>query len=208
MDYLIATDCETGGLDPNESDLLTIYMAVVDQDNKIVEELDLLLKPDDRLPIAHEDALKVTGIDLKAHLANPSTITYSEAKEKIMTMLKKYRKGGRYSNIRLFGFNVRFDRDFINKHLIPKSEFEKLVHYKVIDTMDGVDFLKRHKWLPPQVGNLSSCVDHFGLAKGKAHTAKDDVLMTLEIEKKIKEIMDSKKEGGQSFDLISLLEAE
>jgi oligoribonuclease (3'-5' exoribonuclease) len=209
MDYLIATDAETGGLDPDEVDLLTIYMAVVDENYKIVEELDLLLKPDgDRLSIAHADALRVTGIDLQAHLTNPNTITYTEAANKITEMLKKYRTKGKYSNLKFCGFNCDFDRSFIYKYLINKKDFEKLVHYKNVDVMEAVDFLKRMSWLPPSVGNLGSCVDHFGLSKGKAHNAREDILMTLEVDKKIKELMDSKKSGGQTLDLISLLESE
>lgn len=209
MNYLIATDAETGGLDPDEVDLLTVYMAVVDENYKIVEELDLVLKPDgDRLPIAHADALKITGIDLQAHISNSSTITYSEAALKITEMLKKYRTKGKYSNLKFSGFNCYFDRSFIHKYLINKKDFEKLVHYKNVDVMEGIDFLKRVGWLPPSVGNLGSCVDHFGLPKGKAHNAREDILMTLEVDKKVKELMDSKKSGGQTLDLVSLLESE
>lgn len=209
MKYLVACDTETGGLDENECDLLTCYMAVVDEDDNIVDELDLKLKPDNnRLPIAHADALKVTGINLEAHLKDPTTITYSAAAEKITQMLKKYREKGRYSNLLFSGFNTAFDRKFIHKHLINQKDFEKLVHYKDVDVMQAVDFLKRVGWLPPSVGNLGSCVEYFNLPKGIAHTAKDDILMTLEVNKKIKDLMDSKKNGGQTLDIISLLEAE
>jgi oligoribonuclease (3'-5' exoribonuclease) len=208
MKYLIGIDCETGGLE-TESDLLTIYLSVIDENYNIVDELDMLLKPDNgRLPIAHADALHITGINLQEHLENHNTIEYSVASKKIIDMLKKYREKGKYSNLQVFGFNVRFDLEFIYKYLLKKADFEKLVHYKVTDVMNDIDFLKRHGWLPPTIGKLESCIDHFGLQKGKAHTAKDDVLMTIEVDKKIQEIMAAKKEGGQTMDLISLLEAE
>jgi oligoribonuclease (3'-5' exoribonuclease) len=210
MKYRAACDLETGGIYPNEVDALSCYMAVVDEDDQIVEDLDLKLKPDDgRLPIAHQDALKINGIDLQAHLADPTTITYSEAAEKILTMLKKYREKGKYSNIRFAGFNCSYDKKFIHHHLIPEKELEKIIHYKCVDTMEAVDLLKRAGWLPPSVGTLESCIDHFQLPKGRTHTAKDDIIMTLAVDKKILELMASKKDGGNGgIDLISLLEAE
>ena len=96
----IPLDTETGGLDPKTSDLLTIYIAVADENFQILDELDLKLKPDgDRLPVTEPGAMKVNGIDLQKHLADPTTITYSEAKNRISAMLKKYlKKNGRYSN--------------------------------------------------------------------------------------------------------------
>lgn len=208
MKYRVCVDCETGGLKESESDLLTMYMGVVDENGKFFDELDLLLKPDDRLPIAHADALEVTGINIQEHITNPNTITYSQAKEKIVQVLKKYREKGKYSNLTFFGFNCPFDLKFIYKYIISQEEFEKLVHYKNTDVMYDIDMLKRKGWLPPTVGNLSSCVEHFGLPKGKAHNAKEDILMTLELDKKITELMDAKKAGGQVLDIIQLLESE
>lgn len=207
--YRIATDAETGALKPKEGDLLTLYIAVVDENDKILEDLDLFLKPDGgRLPIAHADALKKNGINIQEHLANPKTITYSEAKKLIIVMLKKYREPGRYRNMKIFGFNVRFDREFIKEYLLSEEEYDHYLHYKVSDVADGVDFLKEEGWLPPTVGTLVSCVDHFGVPMGKAHTAKDDVIMTIEVRKKIADLMASKKNGGLGVDLIALLEAE
>lgn len=208
--YLIAMDSETGGLDPKDSDILTLYIAVVDENLKIVDELDLKLKPDNGIPPrAAAGALEKNGINLDQHMKDPETISYSKAAEKITLMLKKYlKKVGRYSNLSIMGYNVRFDVNFLQEHLIPKKELEKLVHYKVVDTMDAIDFLKRNDWIPPSIGTLESAVSYFQVPKGKAHTAKDDVLMTIEVEKKISELMASKKNGGQGIDLIALLESE
>src|SRR5277367_5286674 len=95
--YFFCMDSETGGLDPKKSDILTLYIAVTDEDLKIIDGLDLKLKPNDRLPICDARALEVNKIDLQAHLANPETITYSEAKVKITAFAKKYlKKRGRY----------------------------------------------------------------------------------------------------------------
>jgi oligoribonuclease (3'-5' exoribonuclease) len=207
--FYIWNDLETGGLKPKTADILTGYFAVFDENGKFVEDLALKLKPDDRLPMADAGALKVNKIDLKAHLEDPETITYSEARKKLLALIKKYlKKNGRYSNIILAGYNVRFDLRFINEYLISEDDWEELVHYKVHDVMDGVDFLKRNGWLPSDIGKLTKCAEYFEVAQGIAHTAKDDIFMTIAVDGKIKELMDSKKNGGQQVDLISQLEAE
>lgn len=209
-DYYLPFDCETGGLDPQTADVLTLYIAVMDENFNIAEELDLKLKPDNgRLPIAESQALAVNKINLKNHLEDPSTITYSEAKEKVVAMVKKYlKKKGRYSNIRPLGQNVQFDIDFVQHYLIPKSEWNNMIHYAKIDTKTIVDFLKDCAWFPRDLGTLGTVVDFLQLPKGEAHNAKADTLMTVGVYKKILDIMKSKKEGGQSQDLISLLELE
>lgn len=207
----VPLDTETGGLDPKTSDLLTIYISVVDENFQILDELDLKLKPDgDRLPVTEAGAMRVNGIDLQKHLADSSTLTYSQAKEKIQEMLKKHlKKNGRYSNLVPLGHNIPFDLNFIWQHLMSKEEWEKFCHYRNIDTNPIIWLLKDSGWFPRDLGNLGSVVDFLSLPKRNAHTAKDDVLMTVDVYKKLLEIMKSKKESsGGTQDLISLLEAE
>jgi oligoribonuclease (3'-5' exoribonuclease) len=206
----VPLDCETGGLDPKTSDLLTLYVSVVDENFQILEELDLKLKPDnERLPVTEAGAMKVNGIDLQKHLADPSTLTYSQAKEKILAMLKKHRQPGRYSNLIPLGHNIPFDLGFIFHHIMRKDEWEKFCHYRNIDTNPIIWLLKDSGWFPRDLGNLGSVVDFLNLPKRNAHSAKDDTLMTVDVYKKLLEIMKSKKESsGGTQDLISLLEAE
>lgn len=209
MSLYFAFDTETGGLNPKTSDILTFYAAIVDEDFKILDEVNLKLKPDDRLPIAESRALQVNGIDIRAHLSDPETLTYSQGKQVIVGMIKKHlKKKGRYSNIRPFGQNVTFDIDFTQEHLIPKDEWDSMIHYGKVDTKVVADFLKDAGWFPKEIGTLGSIVDFLGVPKRNAHNAKEDTLMTIDVYKKILELMKSKKEGGQTQDLISLLEAE
>jgi DNA polymerase III alpha subunit (gram-positive type) len=208
--YYLLGDSETGGLSTDQ-DILTLYLAIVGEDFKIKEELDLKLKPDNRLPLAEAGALKVNGIDLHKHIADPETITYSEANTKITAMIKKYlKKKSRYSNIRPIFYNASFDIGFIQKHVVPFVQWDSMISYNVVDPKVVVNFLKDSKWLPPDLGSLISAVKYFNIPMGTAHTAKADSLATLEVYKKILELMESKKSGGndQSVDLISLLEAE
>ncbi len=208
--WLMAFDTETGSIRPEAGDLLTFYGAILDEDLKIVDELDLKLKPDGgRLPIAEAQALKVNGIDIKAHLENPATITYSEARTQLVTMLKRYlKKTGRFSNIRAFGYNVPFDVKWTQHHILSAEEWESILHYKHIDVMQNVDFLKECGWFPQDLGSLGTVVDYLGIPKLSAHNAKEDTLMTIDVYRRLLDIMKDKREGSQPQDLISLLEAE
>jgi hypothetical protein len=205
-------DSETGGLDEHSADLLTAYFAIMDEEYKILDEIYLKLKPDDRLPIAEAGALRVNGIDIQKHLADPETVTYSEGKKLLTTMIKKHlKKRGRYSNIMPFGYNVPFDERWCKKHLLPPDEWESMIHYKSVDVMKTVDDLKRFGWFPKELGSLSTVVEYLGIPKRAAHNAKEDTLMTIDVDKKLVEMMRAKKNGGgttEQQDLISLLEAE
>ena len=207
----VPLDTETGGLDCRTSDLLTIYISVVDESFKILDELDLKLKPDDgRLPVAEAGALKVNGIDIQKHFSDPNTVTYSEAKKQISAMLKKHlKKNGRYSNLIPMGHNIPFDLGYIQHHIMNKEEWEAICHYRTIDTNPIVWLMKDSGWFPSDLSGLSTVVDFLNLPKRAAHNAKEDTLMMVDVYKKMLEIMKSKKESsGATQDLISLLEAE
>ena len=153
--------------------------------------------------------MEVNKIDLQKHLSDPSTVTYSEAKTKLISFAKKYlKKRGRYSNLIVLGQNVMFDLAFIWEHICPKDEWETLFSYNVEDTKTASLFLKRCGWLPKEIGTLKSLVEYFNIPRREAHEAKGDVHMTIDVYKAMIALMKSKKENGSSQDIISLLEAE
>jgi DNA polymerase III alpha subunit (gram-positive type) len=206
--YFVAMDSETGGLSPKQ-DILTLFISIVDEDFKILDELDLKLKPDGRLPIVEAGAMEVNKIDLQKHLEDPNTITYAEAKMKIIAFAKKYlNKRGRYSNLIPLGQNLLFDLNFIWEHVMAKDEWESIFSYNVEDTKTAGLFLKRCGWIPKECGTLKSFVEYFNIPKQTAHEARGDVLMTIQVYKSMIDLMKSKKENGSSQDLVSLLEAE
>ena len=205
-----AFDTETGGLTP-EQDILSIYAAMLDENLQILEELDLKLKPNDRRVInAEVGALKVNKIDIAKHMADPATIDYATAGKLLIDMAKRHlKKNGRFSNIRPYGYNVPCDKDFVTAYLITPKEWTSIFHYKSRDVMTGVDFLKDRGWFPKEIGSLGTVVEFLGLPVRAAHIAKNDILMTIDVDKKLDEIMASRKDGGSGgTDLISLLEAE
>ena len=207
--YIVCMDSETGGLNPKTTDILTLFMSLVDEDFKVLAELDLKLKPNDRLPIVEAQAMEVNKIDLQKHLADPNTVTYKEAQKKIVDFVTPFlQKKGRYSNLIVLGQNVSFDLGMIWEHVIPKDAWEKIFSYNVEDTKTACLFLKRCGWLPPETGTLKSLVEFFGIPRRTEHEARGDVLMTLDVYKAMISLMESKKNGGNNQDLIGLLETE
>lgn len=208
--YFMAFDSETGGFNPKKADLLTLYLGIFDEEFKMQDELYLKLKPDGgRFPIAEPGALAVNKINIAEHMADPETITYSEAKVKVIALLKKFlKKKGRFSNIKALGYNVPFDVKWTQEYVLPMDEWESILHYKHIDVMERADFLKEAGWFPSDLGSLGTVVDYLQLPKRAAHNAREDTLMTIDVYRKLLEIMKSKKEGGQAQDLIGLLESE
>lgn len=208
--YYMPFDCETGGTNEKTSDLLTLYACIMDEDYKIVDELYLKLKPNgDRLPIAEAGALAVNKINIKEHLADPETVTYEEGSKKLLAMVKKYvQKRGRFSNMTPFGFNVEFDKKYVCEYLVPYDDWGSIFHYKNADVAQAVDWLRRVGWMPKEVARLADVAEYLQVPKRLAHNAKEDTLMTIDVDRKLVEMMKSKKDGGQVQDLISLLEAE
>ena len=48
-------------------------------------------------------------------------------------------------------------------------------------------------WIPKDVARLQDVADYLGVAKRLAHNAKEDVLRTIDTDKKLIELMNSKK---------------
>ncbi len=208
--YFMAFDCETGGTNEKTSDLLTLYACIMDEEYKILDEVNLKLKPDGgRLPIAEAGALAVNKIDIKSHMEDPDTVSYAEGRKTLLAMVKKYAsKRGRFSNMTPFGFNVPFDKKYVQQYLIPDAEWQGLFHYKDADVDQAVSFLRRVGWIPKDVARLQDVADYLGVPKRQAHSAKEDTLRTIDTDRKLIELMASKKNGGNQQDLIGLLEAE
>jgi|GEM_PF-2568645 len=209
--YFIAFDSETGGLDPQKADILTAYFCVLDESFNLVDEIDLKLKPDGGVPpVTEEGAMRVNGIDLASHMADPTTVTYPEAKAQIVTFLKKYhKKTGRYNNLIPLGQNVQFDIDWIQHHILGKEGWDSLFHYTKMDTKFISDFFKLCSWFPKEIGGLESMVDYLGLQRRAAHNAKEDTLMCVDVFKKMIQIMQDKKENSSqmSENLLELIES-
>ena len=184
MHYLFF-DLETGGLNSKEHSILTGYFAIYDRDFNLVSDLELFLKPNNGHIVAEESALQVTGIDILTHLQNPKTVTYEVGASMLKAFLEGSKIKGKKRSYRPAGHNIDFDLRFIFDQLMPEEEWKKHIHHNTLDTLRVLTFLQDIDFLPSELGKLESLVEYFGLEKGKAHDAKEDIKMTVEVYKKM-----------------------
>lgn len=190
----LAFDTETSGIDPKTYKVLTVYMAVLNDDDSIADEIDLKIMPDSGLIPYQQQALDVNGIDLEEH--KKEAITYGEAKPMIVDFFK--RNSSKKRDLQPCGHNIDFDINFLTSELFTVEEWEKYVHYRKLDTTPLTSFLKEVGMMPEKVGNLESLVEHFGLTKRAAHNAKEDTLMWIDVFKAYKNMFKGMKTGALS----------
>lgn len=203
----IAFDFETGGIDPLQSPALTGYFAALDPNLNILGELELQIRPEAPFELIEAGAMKVNGIDLAKHNLDPQTLSRSEAGGKLKSFLKEFR-GKQKAKPRPLGHNVAFDVAF-TRQLLSQAEWEAHVHYGVACTSVMTNVLKDIGLLPETLGNLGSLVKHFDVQQRNAHSAKDDVLMMIDVYAKMISMLKSGLEGsssGPSIDVLSMLE--
>lgn len=179
----IALDTETGGFDYKKHPVLTAYFAIVGEDFKIIDELELDILPESPYDVVEAGALKVNGIDLELH--KKVALSKTEASVRLSNFLKAHHNGGKNHKLRPLGQNLPFDYDFVWEQLISKEEWSKRVHYVSYDTKSIADFLKLAGILPQEVGNLASLVQHYQIDNLSFHTAKGDVQMTIKVLQKM-----------------------
>lgn len=203
-------DCETGGIDPNVHSLLTAYFAVVDEDLNFIDDLYLQLKPQDLSKIVvTKEAMDITGINLEEHLADPATITYEEGRAVLEEFLKKHKIKGKRRSFMPAGHNVQFDKDMIWAQMMPREDWEKLVHYRTIDTSAVCAFMKAIGFFPSDVGSLTSLVEYYKIPMKEAHNAKGDVQMNIEVFRSMVNAFKVRKDqyaGAVSGSLLEIVE--
>lgn len=202
----VAMDTETGGLDPKVNPILTIYMVSLDKDLNFIEEIDLKIRPSEPYSQVDAGALAVNKIDIEAHSASAETLDRDQAAVKVKEFLSRQKSPGKYGKPNILGHNVDFDVRMILEQLMSNSEWESLVGYATRDTKKVSDFLKDFNLLPPEIGNLGSLIKHFQIPYVGAHTAKGDVIMTIEAYKRLGQMVSSSGGKGLSLDVLDILE--
>jgi oligoribonuclease (3'-5' exoribonuclease) len=189
----VALDCEMGGLKP-QCALLTAYFQVIDDEFNVIDELYLRMKPDDDLYICEAPAMEVNQIDLISH--DKEAVSYREAKTTLYQFLKKNSKEGKAKLLPL-GHSVLIDIEMIQNHLLTRKSFEQWCSYHYLDTGVIGMVLKKVGLIPmEQKGSVEAYAQYFGISwPGKAHDAKNDTLVTIEIYRRMLDRITPKEEG-------------
>jgi hypothetical protein len=198
INYLFK-DCESGGIDPRETSLLTGFFAVTDDCFNIQATLDLAIK----YPVYKvcSKALEVNKIDLVQHEAN--AVTVAEAENALNQFLKPFAQKVRpdlgrpvmneddliTTPLIPVGHNVGFDVEFC-KVSLPGVKWSKYVSYRVLDTQVIGRFLQLQGKLPADLSiSLRSLAQYFDIKDEAAHTAEGDVLVTIDVFKHLLAVM-------------------
>lgn len=187
MNYL-GFDLETGGFDKKKHTITEAYFAIWDENWNFVEDLHMYLKNDAGEVIGEQEAFRATGIDPELLLTSPNTLTYTQGRIKLLSLLERHKIPKKRIHYRPLGQNIiAFDIPFMQEQgFLSETQLKKAgIHHNALDSTCIVTWLKDMGVLPSDVGNLGSLVDYFNLPKGTAHRAKDDVWMQMEVYRKL-----------------------
>lgn len=177
MNKYIAFDTETGGLE-SETSLLSAYFAILDEEFNITQALMLDLKPNDGIYKVQGSGLAVNQINLAEH--DKGAITYKDAGSALYRFLSAYKEQEVLIPV---GQNVAFDANRIQGTLISVGSWQQFVSHRVIDIGCNTRFLQLLGFISPtQKTGLHDMRDYFDIKiKGQDHSAKTDVLISIEV---------------------------
>jgi len=164
-----------------EYSLLSVYLMAIDDNFQQIDELNLLVMPDDGKFIVQGEAMGVNKIDLYAHSLKAKP--YKEAGTILYQWLDKLTNKGQIKFTPI-GHGIVGDIKFITKYLISRGSWEKFVSYRTLDTSSVCQFLKSCDMFPETVsGSLVSLAQHFGIEadENAAHNAKYDTELTFKV---------------------------
>lgn len=180
--YLLFADVETGGLIPGTHSLLQVGLAAY-KDGVIVDTLKFYIKQDTY--VVTPEAMKINGLDLTVLKAEG--IDKFKAVDEIVKFIEK--NFGTEKPI-LVGHNVNFDKNFLQElFAFNSNNIERYVGHRMIDTMSLIWGLFAAGKIPKEACNSKGAFDYFNINVKKLHDALDDALGTVELFKKIIEII-------------------
>ncbi|TXH08161.1 MAG: hypothetical protein E6R04_11365 [Spirochaetes bacterium] len=164
-------DCETGGLTTDLS-LLTLSGYILDEKFRIIDNIDLFVKPDDGVYKLNAKAMEINKINLVAHdaMAEPESV----CRLKLEAFLQKHGVG----KLTPAGHNVAMDIQFAKK-LLPS--FGKYVTHRTYDTASLGKFACNVGIIEHSDFSLQSLCEAFGIDTKGQHNAKVDIELTRQV---------------------------
>jgi hypothetical protein len=192
---LLGIDLETTGLHES-ANILTSYFGVLDNNFKVIQSLDLKLKPDINkderggrsIYSIQVEAMNVNKIDLLDH--DSVAISYKEAKPIVYKWLEEMRS--LYGELTPFGNMVRGDISKICECLLSRGSWDNFCDRRIIELSSLGKTLQLLGKIPEtQSLSLSQISKYFGLQVDEdlLHTAKYDVEVGVFVLKKYMELM-------------------
>lgn len=156
---------------------------VLDSKLKIVDTIDLKIKPDNECYSLAARAMSINAIDITKHDAE--AITRTAAAQQFYNFCFKH---GSFNKMIPAGHNISLDIRFIKRHLLKEEDnpegnsWGRFFSYRKLDTATITNFLRLAGKLPDNLeGSLESLTNHFGLSYEGAHDAKFDAELSFQI---------------------------
>lgn len=176
-----------GGREVKNS-LLTACLIVADEHFKVLDELYLLVKPDDGEYIVTGGGMAVNKINIAEH--DKVAITYKTAKPLLFNFLSKHvgwipngsKSVSPLERLVPVGHGVRGDIEHLLK-LISAGSWDQFCTYHYLDTSVALQFLRAAGKMPvDEDGSLEALAKYFDLKpEGELHDARTDARLNLQV---------------------------
>jgi len=173
---ILIIDLETGGLSCKYHPILTIGLVAVEYK----ESGGFTVLGTEELAVKHEKyncqpmALKINGINIQEH--DKVALSHNEIKLRIRKFIARTgTKGAPLMGQNHINFDIPFLRKFYEEEKLPFSRY-------YIDLMNLWITMKHSGLIPWKFNNkLQSMANFFNIDYSKAHNARDDCLITLNV---------------------------
>ena len=184
----LAFDVETTGLE-NHCNVLTAYFIILNSEFNEIDTLDLKIK----YPyyVIYPKALEVNQINILEHDKDEQSVYKELAILKLNAFLEKNKTDIKY---KIMGHNVQFDlKMLINNNIFYDELINKYLDLSEnVDTLTYAKKLKNKKLIPKnQSLSLSKICCYYDLNYNNIvnfHNAKYDIILTILLYKKLKQI--------------------
>lgn len=175
---LFFCDTETTGLNPYKSEINQLA-ALIDINGKVVDKVDLSMKPDRPLHI-HPKALAIQGRTQEEVMAYPDRkIGFATLKNMMGKHVDPYDKKDKFIMV---GHNVEFDKKFVQAlfYDVHDAFFGSWFDYRIVCTVSLGMALTVCGKIKTKDLKLGTLCDYFKI-KLKAHDAMADIVATREV---------------------------
>ena len=184
MKKILWVDCESTGLDSKLNDIIQLAM-MIEIDGEIKEKHNFFMQPFSYDNISME-ALKINGRTIEEIKTFPMP---QEVYKQVLAIFDKYiNKFDKFDKFSPGGYNVGFDRGFMNEWFIKNGNkfFGSYVDYHLIDPHPVIGLLEYKGILKLENYHLETSCKFFNI-EIKAHDAMSDIEATRELTLKIME---------------------
>ena len=176
MNRLLFIDAETGGLDSRTHSLLSLGLAVWDQEKGILFQREICQRLDKY--VLTEEALKINHFNLSDYRQS-DIMTASEIHKELIDISKEFFHAER---LPLAGHNVQFDSSFLREMYISSGlPYETTFSHRMVDMFSILQFLIHLKLIPDSVNNSTKAFAYFNIDVKGRHTALGDVVATAKL---------------------------